>query len=199
MKLNGGQKTGMAARLEDLNPGALVGGVVGDGAVTVVAVRWIGSNALQLTYRTEDGRLDERLLYPPGPRQRCHPDLGSPMSRDHPQHTVRLNAACSSPKVRPDDARRRHAQAIAVLRHSPRACLWRRTQARRATLTLLADVPPLCDRIDQLRRFRRQHQDLEAAARTTLAAHADGEADPCTNLRDELEAARLSEGHGQSW
>jgi superfamily II DNA or RNA helicase len=28
-----------------------------------VAVRWIGSNAIQLTYRTADGRLDERLLY----------------------------------------------------------------------------------------------------------------------------------------
>jgi superfamily II DNA or RNA helicase len=53
----------MGVRLEDVTPGALVGGVVGDGAVTVVAVRWIGSNALQLTYRTDDGRLDERLLY----------------------------------------------------------------------------------------------------------------------------------------
>jgi superfamily II DNA or RNA helicase len=53
----------MGVRLEDVTPGALVGGVVGDGAVTVVAVRWIGSNALQLTYRADDGRLDERLLY----------------------------------------------------------------------------------------------------------------------------------------
>jgi SNF2 family DNA or RNA helicase len=53
----------MSVRLEDLTPGALVGGIAGGGAVTVVAVRWIGSNALQLTYRTEDGRLDERLLY----------------------------------------------------------------------------------------------------------------------------------------
>jgi superfamily II DNA or RNA helicase len=53
----------MSARLEDVTPGALVSGVTGDGAVTVVAVRWVGSNALQLTYRTEDGRLDERLLY----------------------------------------------------------------------------------------------------------------------------------------
>src|SRR5207245_10608447 len=42
---------------------ALVGGIIGDGVVTVVAVRWIGSNAVQLTFRTEAGRLDERLLY----------------------------------------------------------------------------------------------------------------------------------------
>ena len=53
----------MGARLEDVTPGTLAGGVVGDGAVTVVAVRWIGSNALQLTFRKDDGLLDERLLY----------------------------------------------------------------------------------------------------------------------------------------
>ena len=52
----------MGIRLEDMTPGALVGGITGDGR-SRVAVRWIGSNALQLTYRTEDGRLDERLLY----------------------------------------------------------------------------------------------------------------------------------------
>ncbi|WP_232778629.1 helicase-related protein [Carbonactinospora thermoautotrophica] len=33
------------------------------GAVTVVATQWHGSNALTLTYRTADNRLDERLLY----------------------------------------------------------------------------------------------------------------------------------------
>lgn len=53
----------MAVRLEDLTPGALVGGIIAESVVTVVAVRWIGSNALQLTFRTETGRLDERLLY----------------------------------------------------------------------------------------------------------------------------------------
>jgi hypothetical protein len=53
----------MGVRLEDLTPGALVSGVTGDGSVTAVAVRWIGSTALQLTCRKEDGRLDERLLY----------------------------------------------------------------------------------------------------------------------------------------
>jgi superfamily II DNA or RNA helicase len=50
-------------RLEDVTPGARVAGVAGDGPVTVVAAAWIGSNALRLTYRTDDGRLDERILY----------------------------------------------------------------------------------------------------------------------------------------
>ena len=53
----------MGVRLEDVTPGALVGGIAGDSTLTVVAVQWIGSNALQLTYRTAEGRLDERLLY----------------------------------------------------------------------------------------------------------------------------------------
>lgn len=121
------------------------------------------------------------------------------MSRDHPRQAALLDAACSWPKVGSDDARRRHAQATSALRHSPLTCVWRRTRAGRATLTVLGDVPPLCDGIDQLRRFRRQHQDLEAAAQATLAAHAEGEADPLYYIRDELEAERLSEGRGPSW
>ena len=53
----------MGIRLEDVTPGAQLAGVIGDGAVTVVAVSWIGSNALRLTYRTDENRLDERILY----------------------------------------------------------------------------------------------------------------------------------------
>ena len=53
----------MGIRLEDVTPGARIAGVAGDGPVTVVAATWIGSNALRLTYRTDDGRLDERILY----------------------------------------------------------------------------------------------------------------------------------------
>lgn len=50
-------------RLEDVTAGAQIVGITGDAPVTVVAVTWIGGNALRLTYRTEAGRLDERLLY----------------------------------------------------------------------------------------------------------------------------------------
>jgi superfamily II DNA or RNA helicase len=53
----------MAIRLEDVTPGAQLAGVVGESVVTVVAVAWVGSNAIRLTYRTDDGRLDERILY----------------------------------------------------------------------------------------------------------------------------------------
>ena len=53
----------MGIRLEDVTPGAWIAGVAGASPVTVVAVTWIGSNALRLTYRADDGRLDERILY----------------------------------------------------------------------------------------------------------------------------------------
>src|ERR1700760_1528212 len=53
----------MGIRLEEVTPGAQLAGVTSDNPVTVVAATWIGSNALRLTYRTDDGRLDERILY----------------------------------------------------------------------------------------------------------------------------------------
>jgi superfamily II DNA or RNA helicase len=53
----------MGVRLEDVTTGALVGGISADGPVSVVAVRWIGSNAIHVTFRSRDSRLDERLLY----------------------------------------------------------------------------------------------------------------------------------------
>jgi hypothetical protein len=49
-------------RLEDVTPGAEIIGITGDAPVHVVAVTWIGGNALRLTYRTDTGKLDERLL-----------------------------------------------------------------------------------------------------------------------------------------
>jgi hypothetical protein len=53
----------MGIRLEGVTPGAQLAGVTGDNPVTVIAAAWIGSNPLRLTYRTADGRLDERILY----------------------------------------------------------------------------------------------------------------------------------------
>ena len=60
-------------------------------------------------------------------------------------------------------------------------------------------IPPLCDEIDHLKAAlvatRRREQDLIAAARATLTAAADGEADPLYYLRDELTAlGRLPRG-----
>lgn len=51
------------ARLEDLTRGASVKGVVPDGAVTVVDVKWHGSSVVELTYKDAAGRLGSQLVF----------------------------------------------------------------------------------------------------------------------------------------
>lgn len=51
------------ARLEDLTNGASVRGILPNSQVAVVAVQWYGSDALELTYKDTNGRVDTRLLY----------------------------------------------------------------------------------------------------------------------------------------
>src|SRR5258708_3948802 len=53
----------IGAKLEDLTPGAVVRGVTPAGEISVVAVKWYGSNAVNLTYRTDDGQISDQLLY----------------------------------------------------------------------------------------------------------------------------------------
>ena len=64
--------------------------------------------------------------------------------------------------------------------------------ALRALTAALDTVPRLCAEIGRLRaRLTRTLTDLNnliAAARATLGAHADGEDDPLYYLRDELDA-----------
>jgi SNF2 family DNA or RNA helicase len=50
-------------RLEDLQPHAAVRGIIPDCLVTVVSVQWFGSEALELTYKTPEGRVANELLY----------------------------------------------------------------------------------------------------------------------------------------
>lgn len=51
------------SRLEDLQPGAAVRGILPDVLVTVVTVQWYGSTALELTYKTAAGKVANELLY----------------------------------------------------------------------------------------------------------------------------------------
>ncbi len=51
------------SKLEDLKPNASVRGIISDSLVTVLNVKWFGSDALDLTYRTHDGRPGSELLY----------------------------------------------------------------------------------------------------------------------------------------
>src|SRR6266404_171073 len=53
------------SKLEQLTPNAAVRGILPDGLVTVVSVQWFGSEALELTYKTPDGKVANQLLYHP--------------------------------------------------------------------------------------------------------------------------------------
>src|SRR5690606_26081311 len=51
------------SRLEDLQPNVTVRGILPDCQVTVTSVQWFGSNAVEITYKTPDGRVANELLY----------------------------------------------------------------------------------------------------------------------------------------
>ena len=51
------------ARLEELTRGASVKGILTDGLVTVVDVKWVGTVAVDLTYKDAAGQLGSELLY----------------------------------------------------------------------------------------------------------------------------------------
>ncbi len=50
-------------RLEDLQPDAIIRGILPDGLVTVVSVAWHGSDALTLVYRGPNGSVADEILY----------------------------------------------------------------------------------------------------------------------------------------
>ncbi|MCY2954922.1 MAG: helicase-related protein [Planctomycetota bacterium] len=51
------------ARLEELTRGSSVKGILPDGLVSVVDVKWIGTVAVELTYKDSSGKLANELLY----------------------------------------------------------------------------------------------------------------------------------------
>jgi SNF2 family DNA or RNA helicase len=50
-------------RLESITPNALLRGIIPGRQVTVVSIHWFGSDSLELTYKTADGKVDQTLLY----------------------------------------------------------------------------------------------------------------------------------------
>ena len=50
-------------KLEDLQPHAQVGGIDPEGPTTVVATKWLGSQAVEVRYRTQTGPVRTRILY----------------------------------------------------------------------------------------------------------------------------------------
>ncbi len=78
------------SRLEDLRPQAAVRGILPDALVTVVSVQWFGSDALELTYKSPSGRVDNRLLYRDEEPRIEVVEQGRPWSFDGDGHLFRL-------------------------------------------------------------------------------------------------------------
>ena len=51
------------AQLEDITRGASVRGILPDGLVSIVDVKWIGTVAIEVTYKDAAGKLGSELLY----------------------------------------------------------------------------------------------------------------------------------------
>src|SRR6266850_5310229 len=77
-------------RLDDLQPTAAVRGILPDQIVSVVGVQWIGSEALELTYKTQSGRVANELLYRHDEQRLQIVEHGRPWSFDGDGHLFRL-------------------------------------------------------------------------------------------------------------
>jgi hypothetical protein len=114
--------------------------------------------------------------------------------------------ADSTVTVDTQDLRVRYAGLAAPPIRCPMQRPGRRVLSGLAVGELLASIPDLCDEVDRLHAVltvvQRDHRDLVAAARATLAAASDGEPDPLYYVRDELSACGLlatRRGGDQPW
>ena len=80
------------ALLTQLTPGTSVKGILPDCLVTVVSVRWFGSEALELTYKDPAGQLGNQLLYRDNEPSIEVVEVGRPWSFDGDGHLFRLVA-----------------------------------------------------------------------------------------------------------
>src|SRR5215204_4137271 len=77
-------------RLEEIQPNAVVRGILPDQLITVVNVQWHGSDALELTYKTAAGRVANELLYRHDEARLELVELGRPWSFDADGSLFRL-------------------------------------------------------------------------------------------------------------
>lgn len=76
--------------LEKITRGATVKGILTDGLVTISDVRWIGTVAIEVTYKDANGRLGNELLYRDREPTLEIAEAGRPWSFDGDSHLFRL-------------------------------------------------------------------------------------------------------------
>src|ERR1700686_4432792 len=77
-------------KLDDLQPNAIVRGILPDALVTVVNVQWFGSEALELTYKDAAGKVANELIYRHDEPRIEVVEQGRPWSFDGDGHSFRL-------------------------------------------------------------------------------------------------------------
>ena len=70
------------ATLEEITRGAAVKGILPDGLVSIIDVRWIGTVAIEATYKDSAGRLGNELIYRDREPTLEVAETGSPWSFD---------------------------------------------------------------------------------------------------------------------
>jgi superfamily II DNA or RNA helicase len=78
------------AKLEDITRGSAVSGILPNGIVTVSDVRWIGTVAIEVTYKDRGGRLGNELLYRDREPMLAIAEQGRPWSFDGDSGLFRL-------------------------------------------------------------------------------------------------------------
>jgi SNF2 family DNA or RNA helicase len=78
------------ATLEEITRGAVVKGILPDGLVTISDVRWIGTVAIEVTYKDSAGRLGNELVYRDREPTLAIAEVGRPWSFDGDGHLFRL-------------------------------------------------------------------------------------------------------------
>ena len=78
------------AKLDELQQGAAIRGVLPDCLVTVINAQWFGSEALELTYKDSTGKLANELLYRHDEPRLQVVSVGRPWSFDADGHLFRL-------------------------------------------------------------------------------------------------------------
>jgi len=77
-------------KLEDLQPNATVKGILPDRLITVVGIKWFGSEALELTYKDPAGNIANELLFRDDEPRLELIELGRPWSFDGDGNLFRL-------------------------------------------------------------------------------------------------------------
>ncbi|MBC7170627.1 DUF3883 domain-containing protein [Candidatus Bipolaricaulota bacterium] len=79
-------------RLEDLHPGAVIHGLILDSPATVVQAQWLGSEAVEVTFKDPSGRVASQLLFRSDEERLSIVTRGRPWSFDADGALFRLTA-----------------------------------------------------------------------------------------------------------